>query len=260
MASGAFAFDDPESPTLGVPELIALMQQIDSGAYLQMVQELEDEQGERRAVLNWLYANDKRLFNTLENICDVFQSANFHAHQQIRILMTEYKHYKNLEAQTRLLRQKLAQLEQQNEPESPKKTSRSKREREKKKSGEKELMLESPQKLQAVASEVEEVNTADPAVWFSKFEPWVPDFPLANYVHFVPKNTPKLLLQNIASTTGLQTIFHVPGAWSAEQLKHCLDEQGFTSYCIKLKRGGADMEPLAYKVLSTAPIERFIPK
>lgn len=260
MAAGAFRFETPWITAMDIEEVLNTLRQIDLTAFLAMTSELDDDLKDRRQVLDWVFINRPRMFECLENIARVFHSANFLAVEQTQAYMTGYMHTKDLEIENKWLRYQNAESTPSEEAAQEKKSPQ-KREREEKKKGAKKTPVPEPRppRSSAVAQDAP-VDVGQPETWFTKFEPWTSNFPLNEYVHFARKGYKRLELAAVRPRDQWQTVFHTSGPWAAEQLVELLEQQGFYAIPLKLKRGGADMEVLAYKVLSTAPVDRFISK
>jgi hypothetical protein len=88
-----------------------------------------------------------------------------------------------------------------------------------------------------------------PETDFLSQEKFSTDFPFKQFVQVVKKGKNRVNLLELNENSGWETIYHVNGAWQAEQLVEKLKGTGKKCMTIKRIRSGMDQEVFSYKVL-----------
>ena len=252
MAEGAFSLPSVGGlPQLEVEDMIDHIYHMDPVTYQLLFLELEEEERcDKPLLLKWLFARNRRLFDALERICAAFQSAFHVANQHRSDIMESYMQWRRL---FRLYSQQLGPETHQVTDVGQKNAKKPKEKKEKK---EEKKKIETARKRERELDEEKEDMTSarDPQEqqqWYYKEEPLVVEaFPFLDFVHFVKKGRNKVDLANLNNYGCWSKIYHCSGVWHAELLAEELQKQDKLAFVIKRKRGGADQEVLAYKVIA----------
>lgn len=244
MEAPALANVDPIAPNMDFDTMRDTLEEVDNRAYFDFLHCVPYEDRNRDGLMTYLRNEEPVLFFCFENITEAYQNAYYTAYRTRNALLDSYRLFRTSQNTLQDLHDvKLAEkVEEQVASEKP---AQGKKRRPKKnpeeEEKEKNQAMETTKKARAMLSAPEND--------FLSQEKFSTDFPFKQFVQVVKKGKNRVNLNELTENSGWETIYHVNGAWQAEQLVEKLKGQGKKCMTIKRIRSGMDQEVFSYKVL-----------
>ena len=237
MACLAQVEEDHTLPTLEPHEILMAIEQVDPSAYHKLMVSVGTEDSASRPLLmQYLKEWEPRLFSYLSDLETMYQEGTQLTHRAAYLLKHNYLQWRHLrESHDNYIEG----LEREKSPEKGQKKSAPKRGREEKKN---------PEPAGEKISRPNPNDSATPPP--PEREPFSDAFPLSKYVELVKKGTKKIESRPVEPTDCWFWVYHTASKWEAETLVAEMEEKHVRAILIKLRRGGADLECMAFKVLT----------
>jgi hypothetical protein len=244
MQYHALANIDSSVPNMDFDIMRDTLEEVDNRAYFDFLHCTPDEDRNRDGLMAYLQNEEPALFYCFENITEAYQNAYFSVLRQRNALLDSYRLFRT--AQNTLYDvENIKLVDKVEEQVAGEKPAEGKKRRPKKNPDE-----EVREKAQAVEmTKRAKILLKTPENDFLSQEKFSTDFPFKQFVQVVKKGKNRVNLTELNENSGWETIYHVNGAWQAEQLVEKLKSLGKKCMTIKRIRSGMDQEVFSYKVL-----------
>ena len=243
MQYPALANVDSSVPNMDFEVMRDTLEEVDNRAYFDFLHCTPDEDRNRDGLMTYLRNEEPALFYCFENITEAYQNAYFSVLKQRNALLDSYRLFRT--AQNTLYDVENVKLidkvEEQVAAEQPAEGKKRRKKNADDEAKEKSQALQNTKRAKTLLK--------SPETDFLSQEKFSTDFPFKQFVQVVKKGKNRVNLLELNENSGWETIYHVNGAWQAEQLVEKLKGTGKKCMTIKRIRSGMDQEVFSYKVL-----------
>lgn len=251
MAAPRFQYFHADMPCFDTQTVLDHVARVNVRLALKLENELDDDERDQfDTVIEWIWTQDRLLYQTLQEIIEQWQNAYHASHIQSQALLRSYYEVSQSRARyAMMLEAYSADLEEK--PEEKKKKEKILKRKIEKHEAREEQNGRIPITKKMRQDVEDELTFFDHKAFFWRVEPWSDDVDVKDYVHFVGKGKDRLKLEELKDFDIWKYVYHCNGPWDAERLTELLTDAGIMAYTIKRRRGPADKEVLHYKVVST---------